>query len=213
MMLEERGMSKHPVGCRGLEHKSRTPVKKASAQGGGSVLFLGGTLSSGSPQHGRAIAVGGKGGTHSPRMQVRILCSMERSHGGSSPSRAARGHTWLHGHRWAAPTHLPLKKIRLRNPPNCSFLVARRRLGSSEQPAWARRESRIPVLGHVSCADTSEQRLLPTGVMEAANNPGMPRLCAAQLSASCPFLGGCSATGRVHLLAIIQKRNCADRSS
>lgn len=98
----------------------------------------------------------------------------------------------------------PPEKCRFRNPPNCSFPLARRRLGSPEQPAWACRESRILVLGRGSCADTSEQRLLPTGATEAANNPGVPGLRAAQLSASCPFLGGRGATGRVHLLAIIE---------
>lgn len=63
----------------------------------------------------------------------------------------------------------------------------RRRSCGPEQRAWA---CRIPVLGCISCTDTSEQHFLPTRVMEAANNPGVPRLCTAQLSASCLFLGG-----------------------
>ena len=89
----------------------------------------------------------------------------------------------------------------------------KRRSGGLEQRAWACRKSRIPVLGCVSCTDTSEQHFVPIRVMEAANNPGVPRLCTAQLSASCLFLGGRGATGRAHFLAIIEKRNCADRSS
>lgn len=89
----------------------------------------------------------------------------------------------------------------------------KRRSGGAGQRAWARGKSRIPVLGCISRTDTSEQRFLPIGVMEAATNPGVPRLRAAQLSASCLFLGGRGATGRVHFLARIEKRNCADRSS
>lgn len=107
-----------------------------------------------------------------------------------------------------------------KNPGSEIFLIAiflssapKRRSGIPRQPAWACRRSRIPVLGCISCTDTSKQRFLPTEAMEAANNPGMPRLCTAQLSASCLFLGGHSATGREHFLAIIKKRNCADQSS
>lgn len=118
----------------------------------------------------------------------------------------------LQGHRWAAPTYFPkgseilLIAVFVSSAPE-------RRSGIPRQPAWACRGSRIPVLGCISCTDTSKQRFLPTQAMEAANNPGMPRLCTAQLSASCLFLRGCSATGREHFLAIIKKRNCADRSS
>lgn len=140
--------------------------------------------------------------------------AMERGHAGAVNGCGSHGRVWLQGHRWAAPTYLP------KNPGSEILLIAvflssapKRRSGIPRQPAWACRGSRIPVLGCISCTDTSKQRFLPTQAMEAANNPGMPRLCTAQLSASCLFLGGCSATGREHFLAIIKKRNCADRSS
>lgn len=195
--------------------QSRASAKKFCATGG-PVLSLGGTPSPGSPQRGRAVAVREKQGTRSPRPRVRVCCRAETNHGGISPGRGARGHTWLQGRRRAAPTPLP-KRTRLRNPSNCSFPflspAPKRRSGGLKQRAWACRKSRILVLGCVSCTDTSEQHFLPIRVMEAANNPGVPRLCTAQLSASCLFLGGRGATGRAHFLAIIEKRNCADRSS
>lgn len=142
--------------------------------------------------------------------------AVDRSRAGAANGCGSHGHVWLQAHRWAAPTYLPKKKIQSQKSIQLQFSLSsapKRRSGIPRQPAWACRGSRIPVLGCISCTDTSKQRFLPTQAMEAANNPGMPRLCTAQLSASCLFLGGCSATGREHFLAIIKKRNCADRSS
>lgn len=208
-------MSKHPAGHRGWESAEQSLSKKVLCNRGG-CAFPGGTSTPGSPQRGRAVAVREKQGTRSPRPRARVCCRAETNHGGASPVRGAFGHTWLPGRRRAAPTHLP-KKARLRNPSNCSFPflspAPKRRSGGLKQRAWACRKSRILVLGCISRTDTSEQHFLPIRVMEAANNPGMPRLCTAQLSASCLFLGGRGATGRAHFLAIIEKRNCADRSS
>lgn len=178
-------------GCRGWEHTEQSPVRKLYSKGRLHFSW----------------------GSH-PLLGVPRANAMERGHAGAADGRGSRGHVWLQGHRWAAPTYLP------KHPGSEIILSAvflslapKRRSGIPRQPAWACRGSRIPVLGCISCTDTSKQCSLPTEAMEAANNPGMPRLCTAQLSASCLFLGGCSTTGREHFLAIIKKRNCADWSS
>jgi len=196
-------MSERPAGHGG---RKADPQREGFPQKRGAVLFPGGSR--------RVLAV--------PSVAGMLLWAGRRGH-----ARQSRG--WGFAAAWRgpavelhpavvlggtrgcrAPGRQPQPhKARLRNPLIIAvflFPAPKRRSGGLEWRAWARRRSRIVVLGCVSSAEPSEQRLLPVGVMEAAKNPGVPGLCTAQLPASCRFLGGRGATGRAHFLAIIEKK-------